>query len=176
MKLRLRLRFKKCKVFCIKLFHQEGSPESIARGAALGLLAAFLIPIGMHTIAILLLGFMFRCNKITAMGVTFLISNEITIPIIYPLQCIMGSYVIMDPLTYQEVKTMIAELCRNFSWKELWNLSKEVGIPYLIGGAIISALTMPPGYYISLSFVNRIRQRREAARMQNKANKHISSI
>jgi len=151
-------------IYCRKLFRQEGSPESIARGAALGLLAAFLIPIGLHTVSILLFGFIFRCNKITAMGITFLISNEITIPLIYPLQCLLGSYVILDALSLHHIKTMLVTLFAEFSWAELVSAARDIGVPYLVGGSIVSCIIVPPGYYLVLGGVRKMRARREARR------------
>jgi len=161
MRLRLKQRYRKMMLFFIKLFRQEGSPECIARGAALGLLAAFLVPIGTHTIMILLLGFIFRCNKITAMGVTFTVSNEITIPIIYPLQCIMGSYIINDPLSLIEVRELLSELYNDFNWTTFCNLGREIGIPFVIGGAILSVLTMPFGYIAALKVARNFKARHE---------------
>jgi uncharacterized protein (DUF2062 family) len=159
MRLKLKQRYKKCVIWFIKLFRQESSAECIARGAALGLLAALLIPIGLHTVTILLLGFMFRCNKITAMGVTFAFSNEFTIPIIYPLQCLMGSYIIGDPLTLLEAKNMLSGLLDGVTMAELAVFWEEIAIPYLIGGAILSAIAMPPGYYFALMITRKFKKK-----------------
>lgn len=159
MRLRLKQRWKKCVIYFIKLFRQESSPECIARGAALGLLAALLIPIGLHTVTILLLAFIFRCNKITAFGVTFAFSNEFTIPIIYPLQCLMGSYILCDPLSIVEVKKILAGLYNDVSIHELVTVGRELGIPYLIGGFILSALAMPPGYVFALKYARKMQER-----------------
>jgi len=155
-------------LFFIKLFRQEGSPECIARGAALGLLAAFLIPIGTHTVMILALGFLFRCNKITAMGVTFTISNEITIPVIYPLQCLMGSYILQDPLSLLEVRELLSELYNDFTWGTCWMVAKEIGIPFVIGGGIMAGITMPIGYVMALSFARKLKARHEAKMQRRK--------
>jgi uncharacterized protein (DUF2062 family) len=174
MRLRLKQRWKKCIIYFIKLFRQEGSPECIARGAALGLLAALLIPIGLHTVTILLLAFIFRCNKITAFGVTFAFSNEFTIPIIYPLQCMLGGYILCDPLTLAEVKTVLSNLYNNVSMDELVNAGRELGIPYLIGGAILSALAMPPGYIIALRFARKMKAG-HAEKMQKRLDASIAA-
>ncbi len=159
MRLKLKQRWKKCVIYFIKLFRQESSPECIARGAALGLLAALLIPIGLHTITILLLAFIFRCNKITAFGVTFAFSNEFTIPIIYPVQCLMGSYILCDPLTLAEVKSVLSKLYNDVSVEQLVNVGKVLGVPYLIGGFILSALAMPPGYMLALKYARKMQER-----------------
>ncbi len=165
----------KLKSYVLNLFHQEGTPECIARGAALGLLAAFMIPIGLHTISILLLGFVFRCNKITAMGVTFLIANELTVAFIYPLQCIIGSYVMMEPLGLHEVKNIFMGLYHDFRWRDLMMVGREIGVPFLAGGAIISALTIPPGYYMVLGLVNRTRARIAARRQRRQKRRTVAA-
>ena len=171
----------KTRLYFIKLFRQEGTPECIARGAALGLFAAFLVPIGLHTVILLLLGFLFRANKITAMGVTFMISNEFTIPFIYTTQCIIGSYVIMDPLTLHDVTRMLAEFYADFSWSSLdrsWahliRIGKEVGLPFFAGGAVIAAITMPPGYFMALSAANKLRARREQRKLLKEQKKQAA--
>lgn len=174
MRLRLKQRWKKCVIYFIKLFRQEGSPECIARGAALGLLAALLIPIGLHTVTILLLAFIFRCNKITAFGVTFAFSNEFTIPIIYPLQCMLGGYILCDPLSWIEVKMVLGRLYNNVSMEELVNAGRMLGIPYLVGGAILSALAMPPGYIVALRFARRMKAS-HAEKMQKRLDASIAS-
>jgi uncharacterized protein (DUF2062 family) len=171
MKLKLKQRYKKCLIWFIKLFRQESSAECIARGAALGLLAALLIPIGLHTVTILLLGFMFRCNKITAMGVTFALSNEITIPIIYPLQCLMGSYILGDPLTLLEAKNMLTGLFDGVTMAELLVFWNEIAIPYLIGGAILSIIAMPPGYYLALVVTRKFKQAHAEKMLKRQATK-----
>ena len=174
MRLRLKQRWKKCIIYFIKLFRQESSPECIARGAALGLLAALLIPIGLHTVTILLLAFIFRCNKITAFGVTFALSNEFTIPIIYPLQCMLGGYILCDPLSMAEVKTVLSDLYNNVSVEELVNAGQELGIPYLIGGAILSAIAIPPGYITALRFARKMKAR-HAEKMQKRLDASITA-
>jgi len=174
MRLRLKQRWKKCVIYFIKLFRQESSPECIARGAALGLLAALLIPIGLHTVTILLLAFIFRCNKITAFGVTFAFSNEFTIPIIYPLQCMLGGYILCDPLTMAEVKTVLSALYKDVSLEQLVNTGRELGIPYVVGGAILSAIAIPPGYILALRFARKMKAS-HAEKMQKRLDASIAS-
>jgi uncharacterized protein (DUF2062 family) len=161
MKLSFKGRYKKAYLWFIRLLKKENNPECVARGVALGLFAAFMVPIGTHTVTILLLGFLFRCNKIVAMSVTFLISNEITIPFIYPAQCILGGYLMADPLSFEELKGMFIDLCTDFSFDDLFALCKEVGVPYLVGGALFSALSMPPAYLFSLSLARKLKARHE---------------
>jgi len=174
MRLRLKQRWKKCVIYFIKLFRQESSPECIARGAALGLLAALLIPIGLHTVSILLLAFIFRCNKITAFGVTFALSNEFTIPIIYPLQCMLGGYILCDPLTMAEVKTVLSDFYNNVSMAELVNAGRELGIPYVVGGAVLSSIAIPPGYIFALRFARRMKAK-HAEKMQKRLDASIAA-
>jgi hypothetical protein len=174
MRFRLKQRWKKCVIYFIKLFRQESSPECIARGAALGLLAALLIPIGLHTVTILLLAFIFRCNKITAFGVTFAFSNEFTIPVIYPLQCMLGAYILCDPLSLAEVKTVLSDLYNDVSMDELVNAGRALGIPYLIGGGILSAIAIPPGYIIALRFARKLKAR-HVEKMQKRLEASIAA-
>lgn len=59
------------KYYYLKVMRNSGSPEYIARGAALGIFIGFAVPIGFQIAAAVPLAFMLKGAKIPAVVLTF---------------------------------------------------------------------------------------------------------
>lgn len=159
--------------YYFKLVKQSGTPEYVARGVSLGLAVGFMIPFGLQLVAVLPLAVLIKAAKIPAIAFTF-VSNQLSIFVLYPLQCMVGSYLIGSPMRYgrlQEALTHVHKaetmMCK---FEVLFDLGRDTVLSFFAGGLLFSVLTAVPAYFISLWLVRRHRMKKEL-RKQRALNK-----
>ncbi len=164
-----RLNKKSFTYYYFKLVKQAGTPEYVARGVSLGLVVGFIIPFGLQIITVIPLAILIKAAKIPAITFTF-ISNQFSIIIIYPLQCVVGSYLIGSPMRYERLEEMLSHVHQAESimrkLQVLFELGKETVFAFFAGGFLFSILTATPAYFISLWLVKRHRLKKELRKQQ----------
>jgi len=155
-----RLSRKSIAYYYLKLVNQSGSPDYIARGVAVGLFIAFLIPFGVQMVVAYALASVVRAAKMPAVALTW-ISNNFTIPVIYPVQCYIGSYMIGHPLHYEYVKNAFLKVIKEMSYKALFDLGVDLTISFFAGGILFGLLSGISGYFIATWLVKRYRRERQ---------------
>ncbi len=153
------------KYYYYKLVRQAGTPEYLARGMALGLFIGFLIPMGGQIIVVLVLAVWLKASKILAIAGT-MVTNWFTVIIIYPLQCLIGSYLLFHPLKYSALQEQFRGLTENFSYSALWALGLEIAVPFFVGGLFLGIIAGFAGYRITLSLVREYRKHKELRRQK----------
>ncbi len=153
------------KYYYLKLVRNEGTPEYIARGVALGLAVGFIVPMFFQVLAVIPLAFLFRAAKVPAVAFTF-VTNHFTVFIIYPVQCWIGSYLLMNPLTYGELKVLLRGVVTDPSWQTFKALGIDVGLAFLAGGIFFTLLTAPLSYLLTVKLVCKYREKREKRRLK----------
>jgi uncharacterized protein len=154
--------------FYLRLIRHHGTPESVGRGAAAGLFSAFITPIGQMPLA-LLLALPLRGAKITAMLTTW-ITNPLNMPVVYPAQCYLGSFLIGSPLSYTLIKQMVSDLIHNPSMKTVGALSGELIASFLAGGLLLGGIMAVSGYFLATELTRRYRARK-IKRKEHKINR-----
>jgi uncharacterized protein len=149
------------RLYC-RIRRQEGSPESLARGVALGLLVGFAAPLGIHGLVVIPLAFALRANKFLAYLFTFHI-NPYTIPLLYPFQCWLGGMILEHPLSSQVIKSDLSHLFIERSWESFKALGAELIWPFLAGGAVLGILSAVAGYFLTLGIIQWRRRSRDAS-------------
>ena len=144
--------------FFLRLIRHHGSPESVGRGAAAGLFSAFITPIGQMPLA-LLLALPLRGAKVTAMLTTW-ITNPLNMPVVYPVQCYLGSFLIGRPLSYTLIKRLVSDLIHNPSAKTVGELSGELIASFLAGGLLLGGIMAVSGYFLATEMTRRYRARK----------------
>lgn len=144
--------------FFVRLGRHPGTPESVGRGVAAGFLTALLLP-GGHMLAAFLLAIPLRAARATAALATWII-NPFTIPVIWPLQCWLGSFLIGSPLSRERAWQMLREVIHTPSLKAAGTLSKELIESFFAGGAVIGGVLALTGYFCTVVLVRRYRERR----------------
>ncbi len=151
------------KILYLRMMRSSGAPEYTARGVALGLFVGFLVPIGLQLAVVIPLAFLFKASKVMAAAFTF-VTNHLTVILIYPLQCYIGSYLIFNPLTYAEVSGKLKEMLSCESWSgvltELSRLGIELAMAFFAGGLLFAVVFGAIGYVVSLQLIVRYRERR----------------
>lgn len=153
-----------------KVLHQSGDPAYIARGVALGLIVGWVIPMGFQIILVLPLSFLVRAAKVPAIVFTF-VSNHFTVIFLYPLQCWLGSLVLRNGLTFEELSrttgrivAALEDASMHEAWQEFSKLGGQVISAFFVGGLLLGIPSALVGYYMTLQLVRRYRSFREARR------------
>ncbi len=135
---------------------KSGDPKVVARGMALGVAAAFLMPIGIHTVSVVLLGIVLKCNKVVALTATFCIANELFIPGLYTLQCFLGSYILFEPLSWHEIHSIMCSFGHHHSFEKSLEMLWQFLHFYLIGGLALCLVTVYPAYRLGFVLARKL--------------------
>lgn len=146
--------------FYLKLMRHPDTPESLGRGVAVGLFSAFALPAG-HMLAAFPLAMLVRGARGAALLATWVV-NPITIPVIYPAQCYLGSFIVRDLLSYPEIKQLVAEFIADPSWSTICTLGGELIASFFAGGLLLGGLAAVVGYFLTTVMARRYRVRRGA--------------
>lgn len=146
-----------------KIVKAEGSPESIAKGVAIGLVCGLIIPIGLQTLPALFLAFLFKANKILSWTFTC-VTNPASVFFIYPVQCWLGSYLILRPLSFEKLNNELSGFSSvntvEQAFEVFGTMSTSIVIPFFAGGFLFAVVAAIPGYWISLRLAQRYQTRK----------------
>lgn len=142
-----------------RMVRLNGTPSYLARGMAVGLFVAFLMPVGLQTIVALPLAFVFRASKVLAFVGT-MATNYATMLVLYPLQCWLGSYLLFRPLSYALFKQHITAFLATPTLENFWQLGLEILLPFFAGGLFLAVIFAVAGYYATYHLVAGYRQLR----------------
>jgi len=152
----------KIRVLYVKMIREKASPEYIARGWAIGMFWGLAMPLGAQLIFSIPCSFLFRGSKIGAVFGTMM-TNPVTIFVIYPTQYWIGSRILGGPHTLHE-----------WSVEALLDLKWDVITPFFVGGSLLGLVLAIPTYYGVLALVkrHRLRKRRKHADNADKTDLH----
>ncbi|NOU36540.1 MAG: DUF2062 domain-containing protein [Kiritimatiellaceae bacterium] len=145
-------------MFFLRLVRHPGTPESVGRGVAAGLFSAFIIPAG-HMPLAFLLAMLVRGARGSAVLSTWII-NPLTLSVVYPVQCYLGSFIVGNPLSYALIKKLVMDFFDNLSWKTAAALGGELLASFLAGGLLLGSLAAVIGYFCTTEMARRYRARR----------------
>ncbi len=145
--------------FYCKIVREKATPEYIARGWAIGMFFGCTIPFGFQLLCSIPTAFLLKGSKI---GATFgtLLTNQVTIFFIYPVQCWVGNHLIGGSLSYAASKAAMAEVLREQSYDALLKLGAELAGAFFIGGLLLAAITTPLTYWGVKQLIISYRQRK----------------
>ena len=146
--------YKHIKNYLYRILRAEATPHKIALAVAIGFFVACFIPVGGHTVIVLLLAILFRVDKIIAFIATW-IANPYTIPFMYPAFCFTGSKIIGADLTFQHINLELKHIICNFHWHDVFALGRELLLSYLVGGFVCGLVISTAGYMIFKKLVKR---------------------
>lgn len=156
-----------------KVMQQEGTPESVGRGIAIGLFTGFVLPIGTQTLPALFLAFLFKANKALTWLFTC-VSNPVSIFVLYPIQCYTGSWLIFRPMSFAELNNKFGAIANADGMKAaalaFWDLGSEIMITFFVGGLFYGTICAVAGYWIGARLVRLYRKRKEKKRVERRLN------
>jgi len=149
------------KTLFIKLKRTKGTPHSIALGVAVGLFIGTVIPIGGQIVAALLLAFILRANKLMAVVFTCY-TNPYTVPVLYPLFCLLGAKIARLDLSIRSINENVAALVKAPSWSTMSDFGEELLLSFFVGAGVIGVILGVAGYFITFWLIARHREKVEA--------------
>jgi uncharacterized protein (DUF2062 family) len=140
----------------LKKFHDsfislKGEPKSIAMGMAVGVFIGVTPTIPFHTALIILFGLLWRHNLTAAYLGSWLISNPLTIPILYFSQYELGIYLL--GMTQSQL------VLTDYSFQNIISLGWQIILPLLTGGIITAPFVAIPAYFITYRMVLALRNK-----------------
>ena len=117
--------------YYLKAIREKGTPEYIARGWAIGMFVGFAIPFG---------------SKLGA-TVGTMATNHFTIWLIYPFQCWLGSLLMGENHSFEEVSKHLEIVIRNQDYETLFGLGKTLIIAFFLGGFLLALISTPICYF-----------------------------
>ena len=157
-----------------KIVREKASPEYIARGWAIGMFYGCLVPFGFQLILSIPSAFLLKGSKIGA-SLGTLLTNPVTIFIIYPIQCWVGNHILGGSLSYNAAKQAVNEMLKEQTIDSMLQMGWDLVLAFFIGGLILTAIMTPLTYVIVKKLVINYRKVKEV-RKQKKAQKKKKTI
>jgi uncharacterized protein (DUF2062 family) len=142
----------------LKLFRINDTPLKIALGFGLGAFVGVMPGVG--PVVALMLAFLFRVNRVSALLGSILFNTWVGLVALL-LAVKVGAFVMGR--NYQEIYTAATGIFKDFKWEKLWDLSvNDVLLPIGVGFLIISACVAVLSAVVVYAVVIKIRSRRTA--------------
>jgi len=140
---------KRIRAFYEKFISLKGEPATIAAGLAIGIFVGVTPTIPFHTAIIISLSLLFRQNITAAYLGSWLISNPVTIPLLYLSQYELGRILLgMPPCRFE-----IAD----YSLGAIVALGWQILLPLQTGGIIMAPFFAVPAYFIAHRMIAAVR-------------------
>lgn len=165
-----------------RILQLDDTPESIARGTALGMLVAMTPTVGIQIALVVIVNSIFRANRLAGV-VMVQITNPLTMWPVYWLNYQIGRVILgQESIDRQQFEKYLylgdggfIDSCRAFV-ENVANFTGDVGLPLFLGGFIFGALCAIPTYPITLALVRkeraliqRFRERLASRRLQERS-------
>lgn len=145
-----------CRYFYYRFIRLQATPESLARGAALGLFISTTPTFGVQTFIALFLAAILRCSKLSAV-VAAQLSNALTAPFIFLGTYYLGAVIMGTPFD----RTKLDGLINGFEWGNVWTSGfsafaplwvgfRDVFVSLWVGGLIVGVVLAAIGYFMVL--------------------------
>lgn len=129
----------------------RGTPENIAFSLAIGIFIGTTPTIPFHTALTVALVFLLRRNVTAAFLGSWLISNPLTIPVLYISQYELGKLL----LGADHLKIVF----QDYSFWTVLHMGKAVMVPLLVGGAVMAPFVALGSYVLALRALRTVRNR-----------------
>jgi hypothetical protein len=129
----------------------KGEPKEIAISTAIGVLVGVMPIIPFHTILIILLGLLLRQNITAAILSSWIVSNPVTIPLLYTTEYHLGKF-LLDGKQNQII-------LNNYAIFDIFNIGLNIFYPLLAGGLVLATFFAIAAYFITYRAVPAVRKR-----------------
>ena len=139
-----------------RLLAIDDPPERTALAFSIGVFIAFSPFLGLHTIMATALAFLFRFNKIAIYAGTFVNNPFLTLVPIILASYAIGAFVTGRPLALPSEGVNLLKHPHLFSgdyWRQLFVHSRDVLLPFAIGGMALSVVCSLIAYPITLKLL-----------------------
>lgn len=160
-----------------RLLAIDDPPERTALAFSVGIFIAFSPFLGLHTIMATALAFLFRFNKIAIYTGTFVNNPFLTLVPIIVASYAVGAFVMGRPLALPSEGLELLQhphLLTGDYWRQLFLHSREVLLPFAIGGTVLSVICSLVAYPVTLKLLRarkKTRDESEGAKGQGEGGK-----
>jgi uncharacterized protein (DUF2062 family) len=146
------------------ILHPELTPEQVALSFAIGFSLAWNPFIGLHTLAILALCFIFRRLHRPLMLLACFINNPWTMVPMASVSGLVGNLLLgrgCRPHIHHGIRWDTIgwhSFISREGFDHMYLMLKPILGPYLLGGLVLSALALPVGYYVMLKVTRHLRR------------------
>ncbi|MBI2413421.1 MAG: DUF2062 domain-containing protein [Deltaproteobacteria bacterium] len=144
------------KLWYYRILRIDDPPERIARGAAIGVLMGVLPTFGVGGFLAVGLAFLLKANKAAAVLGSFIV-NPLTSPFFWTLSAVVGSFIMGEDSSTVMARIKHEGVLASTGW---------VGLVYMTGNVILSAVFTALSYYIVKAAVIRHRRKKEEKRLR----------
>lgn len=140
-----------------RLLAIDDPPERTALAFSVGVFIAFSPFLGLHTILATALAFLFRFNKIAIYAGTFVNNPFFTLVPIILASYAIGAFVLGRPLALPAEGVDLLKdphLLTGDYWRQLFQHSRDVLVPFAIGGLVLSFVCSFAAYPLTLRLLH----------------------
>ncbi len=159
--------------YLIRLKRLQGSPQSLAGGVAIGVLIGLSPTMPFHTILIFLLAFLTRTSFMSALVVSYIVCNPITVLPLYSLSIILGNALTpyrIDAGTLNMLVSTVSKGSLSQSFALLSSMGQESVIVLLAGGFAFSLPCSVLCYVLALWFFSWREKKKRKSHASQKSN------
>jgi uncharacterized protein (DUF2062 family) len=143
---------KRIRTFYERFISLKGEPAQIAAGLAIGVFVGVTPTIPFHTAIIVLIGLLFRQNITAGYLGAWIISNPLTVPLLYVSQYEFGRFLMGMERSRFELPDYTLGSIATLGW--------EILLPLLTGGILMAPFFAVPAYFIAHRLITAVRTRR----------------
>ena len=140
---------KRFRTFYERFLSLKGEPAQIASGLAIGVFVGVTPTIPFHTAIIVLIGLLFRQNITAGYLGAWIISNPLTVPLLYVSQYELGRFL----LGMERSRFVLTD----HTLGSITALGWEILLPLLTGGILMAPFFAVPAYFVARRLITAIR-------------------
>jgi uncharacterized protein (DUF2062 family) len=145
---------KQFRTFYERFISLKGEPAQIAAGLAIGVFVGVTPTIPFHTGIIVLIGLLFRQNITAGYLGAWIVSNPLTVPVLYVTQYELGRFL----LGMERSRFALTD----YTLGSIVALGWEILLPLQAGGILMAPFFAVPAYFIAHRLIKAIRIRRSS--------------
>jgi len=145
---------KRIRTFYERFISLKGEPAQIAAGLAIGVFVGVTPTIPFHTGIIVLIGLLFRQNITAGFLGAWIISNPLSVPLLYVAQYELGRFLLGMERSRFELT--------DYTLGSITALGWEILLPLLTGGILMAPFFAIPVYFVARRLIKAIRTRRSS--------------
>lgn len=149
--------------YILKFIRLRGNPRSLATGTAIGILIGISPTIPFHTVGIIAITILLRSSTVAGLIAGVAVCNPLTMVPQYYLCWYVGNLIFPGRLSWERIKELLMTITSESfmdALKVLGGLSFDAILVMLTGGFVIGIPAAALGYFLSLHFFIKIREKR----------------
>ncbi len=159
------------RLYYLKFKRLQGSPQSLAKGTAIGTFLGITPIIPLHTVLLVLVTVVTRTSTVAAFLATLVVCNPITYVAQYYFSIVIGNAVTPYDFNWERMQSVLDILIAKPGFTEslqaLTSLGADAAIVLVVGGAILALPFSIASYFLSLHFFIKVQDKKRRKHILN---------